>query len=194
MARTKEFDVDEALTKAMEIFWAKGFEATSIQDLVDHTGVNRCSLYSTFGDKHALYVRAFNHYGTTIVANFEAMLHAADSPLEAIHAMFNALVDHVDGECKGCLITNAAVELAPHDPVVADSVRGLMQKVEDAIEGTLQRAVNAGQLEEATNTRALARQLACVAQGMIVMSKASLPKSTLKDIAVTTLASFTPAS
>ncbi len=62
MARHKEFDQDEALQKAMEAFWARGYEATSMQDLVEHMGINRQSLYDTFGDKHSLFLKALDRY------------------------------------------------------------------------------------------------------------------------------------
>ncbi len=125
VGRPKQFERSEALTSALEVFWTKGYEATSVQDLVDAMGVNRGSLYDTFGDKHALFVEAVEHYLNDSTSKLIEILSAGRSPLAGIQDFFNRVVNNLtsDNGCRGCLITNAAVELAPHDEEVADVVR-----------------------------------------------------------------------
>ena len=91
MARTKEFDRDDVVNKAINVFWSKGFEATSIQDLVDAMGINRGSIYDTFGDKAGLFEVAIYHY--QIDAPSQRLLINADTgnPREEIEGFFNAL-------------------------------------------------------------------------------------------------------
>ena len=96
-----------------------------------------------------------------------------------------------DGKCRGCLATNTVVELAPHDPEVAEAVKALLRRVEKAFHRTLVRAVEIGELSPDANPRALARFLCCTIQGLVVMGKASASRSTIKDIVKVTLGTLT---
>ncbi len=175
----------------MEIFWTKGYEATSVQDLVDAMGINRGSLYDTFGDKHALFTAAITHYGRTITQSIEDTLDGPGSPLGNIRKLMSQIADPApDGECRGCLATNTVVELAPHDPEVAEAVKALLRRVEKAFHRTLVRAVEIGELSPDANPRALARFLCCTIQGLVVMGKASASRSTIKDIVKVTLSTM----
>src|SRR2546428_10205183 len=121
MPRPKAFDPDEALQKAMQVFWERGYEATSVEDLVQHMGLNRFSLYSTFGGKHQLFVAALERYRDTIVADLVGELEQSAAGLAAIRQFFTRLVDFFassQGWC-GCLMTHTAVELSPHVSRVA---------------------------------------------------------------------------
>jgi len=113
----KQFDVDEVLDKAMRIFWNRGYEATSMQDLVDSTGINRGSLYSTYRDKHALFLAALRRYAETIHHRLLVDLESTYGPREAIRQSFLAFAEKMSegGNC-GCFLTNTALELAAHDP------------------------------------------------------------------------------
>jgi TetR/AcrR family transcriptional repressor of nem operon len=106
MARPKEFDPDQALDRAVELFWRKGYEATSIQDLVEALGINRSSLYGTFGDKHALYLAAIDRYCEDVVAPRVAELDQAASPRAAIRQLFLSLPTRATRrrERRGCLL------------------------------------------------------------------------------------------
>ena len=118
MPRPKAFDPDAALQKAMHVFWERGYEATSVQDLVEGMGINRFSLYSTFGNKHQLFVTVLERYCATIGANLVGDLEHSAAGLTAIRQFFTRLVDFFASAkgWRGCLMTNTAVELAPHDP------------------------------------------------------------------------------
>jgi len=188
VGRPKEFDEEEALKRAMEVFWSHGYEATSVQDLLDAMGINRGSLYGTFGDKHALFTAAIDHYGRTVTRGIEDSLDGSGSPLGNIRKLLGRMaVLAADDKCRGCLATNTVIELAPHDPKVAEAVKSLLLRVEKAFQRALERAVECGELSGDVTPRALARFLSCTLQGLVVMGKAEAGRSTIKDIVSVTL-------
>src|SRR6266852_1410049 len=93
MARPKEFDRDQALQKAMEVFWSRGYEAASIQDLVKHMGINRQSLYDTFGDKHALYLQALDRYREVEGRKLLELLERPGSVKKSLRQLFEGVVE-----------------------------------------------------------------------------------------------------
>ncbi len=186
VGRPKEFDQQEALERAMRVFWTYGYEATSVQNLLDAMGINRGSMYDTFGDKHALFTAAVDHYGKTVTTGLEATLDAKGSPLGNVRKTLRAMCDQAlvgNGTCKGCMATHIAVELAPHDPVVAKAVKGLLDRIEQAFHRALKRAVAEGELSPAADVRAFARFFTATVQGLVVMGKTSPGKSVMRDIA-----------
>lgn len=172
MPRAKEFDPDIVLEKAMELFWTKGYEATSIKMLVAHMGINRFSLYSTFGDKHQLFVSATERYHQKIADAEIAILEAADDGLPSIRRYFTALIDRFTGEggAKGCFMTNTTTELAPHDPVANERVGAFLLQMQAAFYHALVRAQAAGEIREA-RVNDYARFLTSTAQGIGVLAK-----------------------
>ncbi len=124
MARTKEFDPDAALQAALELFWRRGYEATSMSDLVEHLGIGRASLYATFGSKHELYLKAFDRYGENRDAVLLRELSQPGPALPAVRAVLRRFAAEAADEerLSGCLVTNTAAELAPHDPQAARRV------------------------------------------------------------------------
>ena len=133
MGRPYEFDRAQTLSKAMEVFWEKGYKATSIDDLVDKMGIQRGSIYNTFGDKRALFLSAVEHYGDEVTSKTLKVLEAKGSPTGNIKKFFNTIVSTPPGRrSRGCLISNTVVELAPHDEEVARVVRGIMKKIQAA--------------------------------------------------------------
>jgi TetR/AcrR family transcriptional regulator, transcriptional repressor for nem operon len=114
VARQKEFEPDVALDSAMRLFWEKGYEATSVQDLVDTTGVGRRSLYDTFGDKHALFMRCLARYTELQDRATEGIDGAAGGGREGVRILFASAVSQ-EAQGKGCLLVNSATEVAPHD-------------------------------------------------------------------------------
>lgn len=118
MVRHKEFDPDTAVADAMDLFWRRGYEATSVQDLVEHTGVGRRSMYDTFGDKHSLYLRALDRYLTLAEDGFREK--AAADGLSAIRSLFSLLLESPADDFRGCLFVNSSTELGPSDDAVAE--------------------------------------------------------------------------
>ncbi len=191
MARTTEFDQDAALDRAMHLFWRQGYEATSIQDLVEHMGIGRGSLYNTFGDKHALYLAALDRYCATVGTGFLAPL---DGPLPvraALHLVFDGAVATALAEGRhGCLLANSALELASHDADTRCRVETSLRGAEDTIGRALARAQATGELAAGRDPRALARYLVNALQGLRVTAKVTDDRGTLEDIARVTLSAL----
>jgi len=184
VGRPKEFDCDEALGRAMELFWTQGYEATGLRDLLDHMGIGRQSLYDTFGDKHGLFVAAVEHYNQCVTEGLIARLRAEGSPLQNIRKTLGEIADGVsDGNCRGCLLTNTLVEVAPHDSEVAAAAKSVLSRIEAGFRRTLEQAVKESELPKDANVRALARYFTSTLQGLIVMGKASVSRAAAKDIA-----------
>ena len=185
--RPREFDPERALEQAMEVFWAQGYEATSVQDLLEAMGINRGSMYDTFGDKHTLFVAAIEHYSKTILHRVTDTLEAPGSPLGNVQEMLvgwgkMAISHRTNGGCRGCFLSNTVVELAPHDPAVIRTVRSTLDRIEDSLHEALVRGVAAGELSASANCRALARFLHNTVQGLVVLGKAGARRAAVKDI------------
>jgi TetR/AcrR family transcriptional regulator, transcriptional repressor for nem operon len=191
MARLKEFDPDDVLDKAIDVFWSKGFEATSIQDLVGAMGINRGSIYDTFGNKTKLFSLALSRY--QIDAPSQKLLDNADTgnPRKEIEDFFNGLLNrHGPEEKRGCLITNSIVELANLDERIAVHFKRHIKNLEDALYTLIRRGQEIGDITPWIDPRSLARTILASAQGMTVISKVSLNQDILSDIAKTALSSL----
>lgn len=120
MARSKEFDIDDVLLKAMTIFWQQGYEKTSMQDLVAYMGIHKRSMYDTFGDKHTLYIKALERFAALQSSRLESRIEGITSAKAAIRLLFEATIYRSEEEPKGCMLVNTAVELSNHDPEAAE--------------------------------------------------------------------------
>lgn len=192
MARPKEFDRAEVLDRAIEVFWNRGYEGTSIQDLVDTMGINRGSLYDTFGDKHRLFLEALDRYEETFHTRILAELDDLRRPRRAIERVFDAVIRECACESgrRGCFLTNSAIELSGHDRDTADRVQANFERMETAFERALAVARDTGDVGCRHEPRALARFLTSSLQGLRVMSKAGASRSVLHDIAKVTLSTL----
>jgi TetR/AcrR family transcriptional regulator, transcriptional repressor for nem operon len=181
MARPRTFDVDHAVEQAMDLFWRKGYEATSLSDLLDELHLGRGSLYQAFGSKDELYERALNAYCARHAAGLVELLDQTDDVRAALRELLRALAaaDRADPE-RGCLLVNAATERADHAPTV-EVVRTTMRRVESAIAGALERAQARGDLAPDKNPRALASFLTTFLQGLRVMGKARSTRRAVDD-------------
>ncbi|GAB3438847.1 TetR/AcrR family transcriptional regulator [Actinophytocola sediminis] len=171
MARTKEFDQDVVLRAAMDLFWRNGYEATSMQDLVDHLGIGRGSIYATFGSKHELYLLALDRYAEERGGDTLTELSQPGPVLPAVRELVRAFLDESLTDRRGCLVTNTAVECATVDREIARRVESNWDGLETAIAGALIRARSQGELPEDKDPRALARFLITLIQGLKVMAK-----------------------
>ena len=190
MARTKEFDPDAALQSALELFWRRGYEATSMADLVEHLGVGRASIYATFGNKHELYLKAFDRYCENRDALLLRELSGPGPALPAVRSVIRRFAGEAAEERRlsGCFVTNTAAELAPHDPEAARRVEQRWDYVETLLHSALTRAQARGELPEGRDPRALARLLLVLMQGLRVVGKASPDPSRVRDAAEQALA------
>jgi TetR/AcrR family transcriptional repressor of nem operon len=181
MARPREFDREEVLDRAVELFWTHGYDRTSVQDLVDSMGIQRGSLYAAFGDKHQLFIEALDRYEERFYQSMRELMSASESPEEGIRRVFEAVL--LDCACddgtKGCFITNAAVALADSDPDTAARVRSNLARVEETFFETLSPV--------RADARALARFLTNSFQGLRVLSKCCVDHGILRDAVEVTL-------
>ncbi|GAA1108544.1 MULTISPECIES: TetR/AcrR family transcriptional regulator [Streptomyces] len=191
MARTKEFDPEAALQSALELFWQRGYEATSMADLVDYLGIGRASIYATFGSKHELYLKAMDRYAETRDPSLLAELSQPGPALPAVRAVVRRFAEEAASpelRLAGCLVTNTAAELAPHDPAAARRVELSWDRVETPLCSALIRAQAQGELPEDRDPRALARMLFVLLQGLRVVGKASDDPARVRDAAEQALA------
>ncbi|KUM81183.1 TetR/AcrR family transcriptional regulator [Streptomyces curacoi] len=186
MARTKEFDPDAALQSALELFWQRGYEATSMSDLVEHLGVGRASLYATFGNKHELYLKALDRYER---AGFTPIVRELSQPgpaLPSVRSVVRRYATEAADErlrLNGCLVTNTAAELAPHDRAAARQVERNWDQLETVLHSALVRAQAQGELPAGRDPLALARMLLVLLQGLRVVGKASSDPARVRDAA-----------
>jgi TetR/AcrR family transcriptional repressor of nem operon len=171
--RPKEFERDDVLRAAIRQFWTHGFEASSINDLLDAMGINRQSVYNEFGDKHQLFMVALTHYAEKVSAEIgEVLSDAGQSPMQAIRGFFKALRDRTTtGERIGCLLTNTLVEVGPHDAKVRKFITGIYRGLEDRLAELIGKAMAAGEIPGGRDPRQLARFVVSVFQGSLVLSK-----------------------
>ncbi|EWM18325.1 TetR/AcrR family transcriptional regulator [Kutzneria sp. 744] len=140
MVRHKEFDPDTAVADAMDLFWRRGYEATSVQDLVEHTGVGRRSMYDTFGDKHSLYLRALDRYLTLAEDGFREK--AAADGLSAIRSLFSLLLESPADDFRGCLFVNSSTGMRFLFALLAAHVDGSKSDPAEVAKVTLDAVAN----------------------------------------------------
>jgi TetR/AcrR family transcriptional regulator, transcriptional repressor for nem operon len=189
MPRPKTFNPDHALDQAMQVFWHRGYEATSMEDLLKAMDLNRGSLYDTFGDKRTLFLKVMDRYCTSLVGPKFSLL---DQPGPALPTLRRFITDMIDGgladpQRRGCFISNTVMELSPHEKEIAARLRQALTITEDAFFKILTRAKEQGELTHDRDPRALARFLTTMMQGTVVMIKAGTSADLVKQTTETTL-------
>jgi TetR/AcrR family transcriptional repressor of nem operon len=189
MARHKEFDRDEVLQKAMEVFWAQGYEATSMQDLVEHMGINRQSLYDTCHDKHSLFLRALDRYHEVETRKLLAFMERPGPVKKAFRQLFLSVIEGslTGGQQRGCLMNNSMSELAARCKATAEKTVRNMRSIEAAFYRALLRGKKAGEFKDIRDPRAVARFLSNSFQGLVLTAKATQDRKTLADVVKVTL-------
>ncbi|WP_345653869.1 TetR/AcrR family transcriptional regulator [Streptomyces siamensis] len=181
MARSREFDVDQAVERAMELFWGRGYAATSLQDLTAELGIGSGSLYAAFGSKEQLYARALERYCSAYAGALIAELESARDVRSALRAALIAMVEaDVHDPSRGCFLVNAVTE-RPADPATAERATATLHLVEGTIAGALERAQARGDLPADKDTAGLARFLTTFVQGLRVMGKARADRAFLES-------------
>ncbi len=184
MGRPREFDLDDTLDRAMQVFWAKGYEAASLDDLCTATGLGRSSFYAAFGDKQGLYLGALEKYEGAAIARISLALSSRDSALDGIAAFVDRIIDDIvagPGR-RGCFIGNCAAELARQDRTVAARVRRSMDRIQTTFRNALSQAKLAGELGPRADVDALAAFLMSSIQGLRLVGKANPDRAVLKNI------------
>jgi TetR/AcrR family transcriptional regulator, transcriptional repressor for nem operon len=188
MARPKEFDHTKALDKAMHLFWQQGYEKTSMEDLCKHMGINRGSLYGTFGSKHSLFLEAIQHYKDINIVKFD-LEDEAFSGISAIRVMFSDIVEAsvMDTSRSGCLIANTIAELASQDTEIAEMCMDNRRGYENLFHRLLTQSEQTGELSSGHNLTQLARFLVNTIYGLRITAKTTNDRDILEDIVNTAL-------
>jgi TetR/AcrR family transcriptional repressor of nem operon len=178
MARPREFDEERVLEALTNVFWEKGYEATSMQDLVKATGLLKGSLYGAFGDKKVLYMKALAHYDKTHIQSALDMLSSNASVEQKIANLFEAIIEGVKKGvfAGGCLLCNASMEMATVDKAVQDSVNTTIQRLCTAVTIALESNVDSSNQAEA-----LANAIISSYFGARVLAKAGAPVQMIID-------------
>ncbi|VAX00765.1 Transcriptional regulator, AcrR family [hydrothermal vent metagenome] len=181
---SKQFDQQEALSKALNVFWNKGYEATSMQDLVASMGINRASMYQTYGNKHALFVLSLDLYIRMSLSNIQKMtdtfVSESDSSFDSLQRVFETMIETgYKGEQNGCFINNTAIELASHDPDIAKKIRQFWIDFENIFTTHIQHAIDNNEIDADTNAKQISSLLNINLQGLMVKSKTSVTKDEL---------------
>ena len=189
MPRPKEFNPDDALEKAMQVFWHKGYEATSMEDLLTAMDLNRGSLYDTFGDKRQLFLKVLDRYCHGFVAEKFSLLDQPGPALPTLRRFIHGMIEGAlaDPQRRGCLIANTVMELSPHEKDIAGKVCKALKMGEDAFFKVLTRAKAQGELRADQDPRVLARFLVTMMQGTIVMIKSGASADVVKQTTETAL-------
>jgi len=180
VARPKEFAEDDVLDRALQLFWERGYEGTSVEALVQQTGVQRASLYATFGSKHDLFVATLRRY-------FERqfLLNSNDG-LAAIAGLLERVACDAAGQCRGCYVVNSGMEMAETDPAVAQMMAAAVAGMESAIA----EALKVGQARGEVAQRPLlpmARMVVSAVLGLRVLARAKAGSEVAAGVVAGTL-------
>lgn len=188
MPRPKSFDPDTVLTKAMGVFWTKGYDAASISDLTAAMGINRFSLYDTFGDKHTLYIKALESYEQSVLVPTLERINAFHS-LSEIEEHFMGMIEyqreHTDAPC--CMIQKAAVSMAGKDEGTLEKVDSTRRRINAAFVHTFTRLIDEGQLRDGITPQQAAWLVMFVHSGITSYAGSCYPDDRSKQDAVRAL-------
>jgi TetR/AcrR family transcriptional regulator, transcriptional repressor for nem operon len=186
--RPREFDEKRALAAAMGVFWRKGFEGASCDELQAAMGIKSGSMYCAFGDKQSLYDKAFDLYCDTVFQQGMEILDGPGTPLENVRALVQCMGEGMSaGDCKGCFVGNTLIEFAAENEGVAEMARRMMNRLQDALEKKLGAAREIGELGDHVDPEEMAVFLVSTAQGLNVMARAGADEKAIRGVVNTTL-------
>ena len=195
MVRPREFDNDAVLDAAMQCFWTRGYEATSVRDLAESMGIAGPSLYNAFGDKRSLFMLALDKYCNDLMRKRLAELEATGGPREAIEGLFAQIIERSvsDTARRGCLLINSALEVAPHDPEIGRMIGKYIGEIRSFFERNIQSARAAGHVAPTLDSRHTANHLLAVLMGIRVLARARPERTLLTSAANAALETLGPA-
>jgi TetR/AcrR family transcriptional repressor of nem operon len=156
----------------MEVFWARGYEAASLSELLQRMRIGRKSLYDTFGNKRSLFLKTLQHYAQTTILSIRNRLSVPGSPLRNLKRLLHDLQkEHGVPGSKGCMLGTNIADFGTADKEMASVLRSYLKEVEDAFYEAVLAAQKAGELRRAIDARALARMLLCMTQGMALVGR-----------------------
>ncbi|MEV4439230.1 TetR/AcrR family transcriptional regulator [Streptomyces sp. NPDC049577] len=193
MARPRKFDEERAVDAALEAFWTAGYEATSTQDLCDATGLGRSSIYNTFKSKHDLFRRALHSYMERRTGELVELMQGGLPTREKIRVLLERVIaeesEHEE-DGRGCLVVNAAVELAARDAEVASELARDYRHRLDALASAFERGRCQGDIDSAKDPAALAHFVIATIGGLRVSARAGADRAVLEGVARTALAAI----
>lgn len=194
MVRTKKFDEDAVLDKAVELFRRQGYQGTSPRELTETLGISRSSLYDTYGDKRSLFIKVLKRYKRNYASNLKAIKERSVNALQSIRIIFQMTVDEcfVDAEPKGCFLVNAIIELAPRETELINLVADCMKDHEVVFYQLLKQGVEDRQIRRIPHLRAVARYLVNALYGISISVKAGADRKLCAEIIKNTLAPLVP--
>lgn len=186
MARPREFDPKEALDHGMHLLWRRGYDATSLEELLKTMHLSKSSFYETFGTKHDFLLAALTRYVDVVLGQLTESLQNG-SAIDAISRCFHAMLP-TDGEsARGCFVQNCAIELAQRDPQTRDKVRDAWKRLEAGFYRALLRGQQSGELDRQRDPHAVARFLLSSLNGIQVLARAGVSRKHLDQVVQMTL-------
>ena len=190
MARRKAVDEERAIDKAVDCFWSRGYEATSVRDLGEAMGIGGASLYNAFGDKRGLFVKCLERYANRSSRERMARIEEKHAPKEAIRTFLNEIIERSlkDPDCKGCLLVNSALDVAPHDAAIGKAVAGYLDEIRDFFRRNIEAARRAGAAPRTVDAEAVSGHLLGVLMGIRALARVKPDRKLLESVARPALA------
>ncbi len=189
MVRTRSFDPSQALSQVVDLFTAKGYAETSMEDIVKATGVSRYGLYGTFGNKRELFEQALDQYAEQMGKASFIRLTEPDASLEHIRTLFHERIDDLYScaDVRGCMFIHTAMELAPGDADLRDVLQRFIKRMMAAFRKGLESAQARGEVRTDLDAREASAILASTMFGIAVLGRMGFPRDTLECIVDCTL-------
>ncbi len=189
--RPRTFDPDLVLENAMELFWSKGYEATSLQDLLNATGLSKSSLYESFGNKQSLFESAFTRYFEGRAQQMSERLEQAASPLAFLRDCLCSVLEEPERATpRGCMLVNVANEFSTSDPAVQRLVALATQRFCKVFEQAFQQARSQGDIPKSSEPAALALFMHCAMSGLRTQVKSGVARNDLLTVIEKVMANF----
>lgn len=181
--RPKQFDDNEVLARAMQVFWRKGYDATSLDDLVEAMGIPRQSLYRTFTDKHTLFVRALQYYDQNVMSVILGVLSAKGPAIDNLRAVFEIWKRSINApERMGCLMVNTSTQVPPDDSEVIKIIEQNRKRAVAVFEKTLRRAQKEGDVDPSIKPKVVSRTICATVNGLLGMSRTGASDAFKRDV------------
>ena len=184
MARVKAFDEERAIDQAVDCFWSRGYEATSVRDLGEAMEIGGASLYNAFGDKRALFVKCLERYANRSSRERMARIEEKHAPKDAIRTLLAEIVERSlkDSDCKGCLLVNSALDVAPHDAAIGKAVAGYLDEIRDFFRRNIEAARRSGTVPKAIDAEIVSGHLLGVLMGIRVLTRVKPDRKLLESV------------
>lgn len=185
MARLKAFDEDRAIDAAVDCFWARGYEATSVRDLAGAMGIGGASLYNAYGDKRELFALSLERYANRSMRERIARIEMRHAPPQAIAAFLGEIVDRSvkDPDCKGCLLVNSALDVASRDAELGKAVAAYLAEIRAFFRRNLAAAQRAGDIDRTLDIDVVSAHLLGVVLAVRVLARTGARRALLESVA-----------